>query len=515
MYSTSAYDEAAYESLPGIPLTTAETIPLSLSLTSHMGDMSRYSPSYVTGEATNATYMPEQSSYPSLFQSNAELPPFFVSYRWWEDEAATVLWAFDMQQIKRLIRYGLFRDPNLPRASLQTRNASIIDAFLLSLLEPHEKGFITNLAHIQKVEEILRRSKASGPPLVPWSWFPSRKDRDRDPRTLAEAIDAQSHLQFKSISFEELVRYSLNYPAPSVEWFLQQHTAFYIHLLNYLHAFPEDAVRYAEVEKHLRSRSPFAHRALVQCLLTLQPNGNGLQLPLSNAPTFGFIAGPIQNLFQDSPPDLTNILKVLSVLRVRFEQAYVHAREMNWAQPFNTTVCFLDDLLISTSAGDFARTLNTIDESHFSKLTQQSMVEENTVAMRLIEEWELLSTAAWECCVALPDLVPYIRECAEALFAIRNYHSFSAILNGLQKYSITDLTFSNTSTPASAVVLNPVLPPNLVYLMNPLQNFMAYRQHFQEFPGIPFLFPHFRDIKRHGEPALRQFFQMMQIRTRE
>ncbi|EAW09278.1 uncharacterized protein ACLA_034810 [Aspergillus clavatus NRRL 1] len=510
MYSRSAYDETTFDPSAGIPVTT-ENSTLSLS---HTADMSRYSPGYGVGEGTGATYMPEQSSYPSLFQSNAELPPFFVSYRWWEDEATTVLWAFDGQEIKRVIRYGLFRDPNLPRTSLQSRNATTVDSFLLSLLEPHERMYLANLSHIQKVEEILRRSKVNGPPLVPWSWFPSQKDRDRDPHALAEAIDTESHLQFKQIRFEELVRYSLSYPVASVEWFLQQHTAFYIHLLNYLHAFPEQIARYVEVEKHLRGRSPFAYRALVHCLLSIEPKNNlNIPLPPSDVPAFGFIAAPIQNLFQVSPPSLNNILKVLSALAVRFEQAYVHVREMNWDQPFNTAVCFLDDLLASTSASDFARTLTNIDEGHFSQLTPQDMIEDSPMVAQLAEEWELLSTATWECCTALPDLIPYIQECVEALFVIRNYHSFTAVLHGLQKYSITDLTFTNTNAAASAVALNPVLLPNLLFLLSPLHNYVAYRRQFQEFPGIPFLFPHLRDIQQRGEPALLQFFQTMQVRV--
>ncbi|KAM0120532.1 hypothetical protein ACP6JC_002750 [Aspergillus fumigatus] len=193
--------------------------------------------------------MPERSSYSSLFRSDSEITPFFVLYRWWEDEATTVLWAFDVQEIKRVIRYGLFRDPNLPRTSLQSRNATTIDTFLFSLLEPHERFLLSNLSHIQKVEEILRRSTNSSPPSVRWSWFPSQKDRDLDPRALARDIDGESHLHFKRISFEELVRYSLGYPAASVDWFLQQHTAFYIHLWNYFNAFPEEVARYTEVEK--------------------------------------------------------------------------------------------------------------------------------------------------------------------------------------------------------------------------------------------------------------------------
>ncbi|GFF26852.1 hypothetical protein IFM61606_09835 [Aspergillus udagawae] len=513
MYSASAYEEAVFEPSPGIRATSSDNSSLLLSSTET--DMSRYSPGYTVGEASRVTYMPEQSSYTSLFRSDSEIPPFFVPYRWWEDEATTVLWAFDVQEIKRVIRYGLFRDPNLPRTSLQSRNSTTIDTFLLSLLEPHERFLLSNLSHVQKVEEILRRSTISSPPSVPWSWFPSQKDRDLDPRALARDIDAESHLHFKRISFEELVRYSLGYPAASVNWFLQQHTALYIHLLNYLNAFPEEVARYTEVENHLRGRSPFAHRALVHCLLSMQSQ-TGLDVPLVSSQTlaFEFIAGPIQNLFQDSPPSLTSILKVLSVLRVRFQRAYVHAREMNWVRPFNTSVCFLDDLLASTSAVDFARTLTNIDEGQFSTLTPPSIAEESSVALRLIEEWGLLSTAVWECCAALPDLVPYLQECAEALLTSRNYHSFTAVLNGLQKYSITALTITDTNNGTSTVALNPVLPPNLVYLLNPFRNYAAYRRQFQEFPGIPFLSPHLREIRQHGEPALRQFFNSLQIRTR-
>jgi hypothetical protein len=98
--------------------------------------------------------------------------------------------------------------------------------------------------------------------------------------------------------------------------------------------------------------------------------------------------------------------------------------------------------------------------------------------------------------------------------ANRNYHSFTAVLNGLQKYSITALTITNTNNGTSTVALNPVLPPNLVYLLNPFRNYAAYRRQFQEFPGIPFLLPHLREIQQHGEPALRQFFNNLQIRTR-
>ncbi|PIG89913.1 hypothetical protein AARAC_003491 [Aspergillus arachidicola] len=457
-------------------------------------------------ESMSATSMSVQSSYPSLFQSSAEIPPFFVTYRWWEDEATTVLWAFDVEDIKRVIQYGLYRDENLPRSSLQSRNASAVDSFLLTLVQPKERAYTANLSFIQKVEEIIRRCKANTPSLVAWSWFPPQVNRDLDPVAIADAIDAESHLHFSRIPFEELVRYSLGYPAIAVEWFLQQHTALYIHLLNYFNAFPEETVRYTKVEHHLRNRSPFAHRALLHCLLTLQSGGN-YEIP-NATPGFEFIADPIQGLFKELPPSLTSILKVLSVLRVRFERQYVHARTMNWIQPFDIDFSLYEDLTGSTSAADFARTLTNADERSFSALTPQQVMAEDPVVTKLLAKWESLSIEVWECCTALPDMIPYIQDCVQALLVIRNYHSFSAIINGLQKYSITDSVFSNNGA-AGAMDLNPIVPPDLLFLTVPYQNYAAYRQQFQSSPGIPCLIPHIREYQQQGQPALLQMFQRM------
>ncbi|THC89726.1 hypothetical protein EYZ11_010829 [Aspergillus tanneri] len=442
-------------------------------------DMSRISSHRLGTELSGTNLMPGQSCYPSLFRSSAEVPSFFVSYRWWEDEATTVLWAFDVQEIQRVIRYGLFRDENLPRTALQSRNASTVDSFLLTLIDATERVFIANLSHIQKVEEILRRCT---------------KDRALDPSDIAEAIDAESHLHFTRISFEEMVRYSLGYHADSVEWFFQQHTALYIHLQNYLHAFPDEVERYLAVEKadllhkHLRNRSPFAH-----------------------PPAFEFIAGSIQRLFKELPPSLSSILKVLSVLGVRYQRKYVHVRNMNWHRQFNVTFSFLEDLMGSTSAADFARSLTNLDESHFSALTQQNLTDHDAVASRILIQWELLSIDVWESCTALPHMIGYIQECVQALLDIHNYHSFTAILSGLQKYSITESTFTTANTITGTAALNPVLPPNLLYFLDPSQNFIAYRQQFQGSPGIPFLFPHLQEYRECGAPALQQLFQ--QLRT--
>ncbi|OJJ84264.1 uncharacterized protein ASPGLDRAFT_66532 [Aspergillus glaucus CBS 516.65] len=457
-----------------------------------------------------STFIPVQSTYPSLFRPNAERPRFSVSYKWWEDEATTVLWAFDAGEIQRVIRYGLFPDENLPRTALQSRNESTVDSFLFTLVQPHERPFIANLSHVQKVEEILRRSKGMSPALVPWSWFPSVVSREQDPGAIAKAIDAESRLHFTRIPFEEWVRYSLGYRSILVESFLEEHTKLFHYLLNYFDAFPEELKRYAEVEKHLRRRSPFAHRALVQSLLTVQSGGEH-RPPLSPVPGFDFIAGPIQRLFKEHPPSLTAILKVLCVLEVRFERMYLHIPEMDWYERFDTTVTFFEDVLASTSAVDLARTLTTTDEGHFSELDERDLMTEGPVARQIIVEWHTLSMAVWEVCSALPDLIPYIQECVQTLFLIRNYHSLTAMLNGLQKYSILAMTFNNVNSATGTVTLGPVLPADLFYLLNPFHNYLAYRQQFHEAPGIPFLLPHIREFKQHGQGVLRQLFQEIQI----
>lgn len=239
---TGPYEEAAFE--PVFTTVPASNSPYPAADSNGLGS---YTPPQDT--LGDSTFIPVQSTYSSLFQPSAERSRFSASYLWWEDEATTVLWAFDAQEIQRVIRYGLFPDENLPRTALQSRNESTVDNFLSTLVKPQERPFIANLSHVQKVEEILWRSKGTSPALASWSWFPSQLSCGQDPRAIAASIGAESRLHFIRIPFEEWVRYSLGYEAGSVEWFLQQHTAFHIHLLDYLNAFPEEIEKYTEVEK--------------------------------------------------------------------------------------------------------------------------------------------------------------------------------------------------------------------------------------------------------------------------
>jgi hypothetical protein len=190
-------------------------------------------------------------TFPLLFRAASEVPRFHVQYRWWEDEARTVLYTFDIREISLVIRFALLSDSNLPRTVLQSRNESTIDTFLSNFLQQYELALVPTYPHMQKVEEILRRSHGPGPlPFsVSWSWFPAQARRESDPLAIATAIEAESRLQFKEVPFEGWVRCALGHAAPEVDWFLLQHDVFYMMLSSYLHTYPREIKKYREVEK--------------------------------------------------------------------------------------------------------------------------------------------------------------------------------------------------------------------------------------------------------------------------
>jgi hypothetical protein len=151
-------------------------------------------------------------------------------------------------------------------------------------------------------------------------------------------------------------------------------------------------------------------------MLTVQPEA-ARQMPQSTSPGFEFIAGPLQRLFKDQPPSLTTILRVFSVLATRFRKQYIHTSGINWHAPFDTEILFLEDCLNSTSPMDLARTLTGTDEMDFSGLSRQSIVADDVVVKKLLDNWHALSVSVWECCLSLPDImVPYLRECAQVSF---------------------------------------------------------------------------------------------------
>ncbi|KAJ5111100.1 Guanine-nucleotide dissociation stimulator CDC25 [Penicillium argentinense] len=450
-------------------------------------------------------------SYQAIFQIASEFPRFVVPYYpWWEDEATTVLWAFKNLDIRLVIRYGLFRDENLPRSSLLSRNVDAIDAVFVALTEPREHQLLGHLSHMQRVEEILRRSGTPPFQPVPWSWLPQLPGHSPDARTIAQAIEAESHFQLSKVAFEDIVRASLGYTATSVEWFLMQHTALYIHLLDHLHMYPDDLPTYVEVEKHLQTKSPFAHRAVVQCLLAIRPEA-AADMPLPSTRGFEFVAGPIQQLFQDRPESLTNMLKICNVFAVRYRRQYINTAKVPWNMTFDASYPFLEDYLGSSSPSDLARTLTSLDKGDFASLSRQSIVAQDEIVKDLLESWQVLTVSVWECCSAIPDLPAYLRECAKSLLQLHNYHSLTAILNGLHKYAISTARSRGLNTTVGGmVVLDPILPPETNFLCDASHNYAAYRHHYNDYPGLPFLLPHLRDAQQNGDLALQPIFRFLQ-----
>lgn len=85
------------------------------------------------------------------------------------------------------------------------------------------------------------------------------------------------------------------------------------------------------------------------------------------------------------------------------------------------------------------------------------------------------------------------------------------MLDGLHRYAIsTARPRGLNSTIGGMVVLDPTLPPDTTFLTNPSQNYSNYRQHYLEYPGIPFLLPHLRDYQKYGESALESVFHFLQ-----
>ncbi|EEA19511.1 conserved hypothetical protein [Talaromyces marneffei ATCC 18224] len=455
-------------------------------------------------------------TYPLLFTATSETPSFQHLYqRWWEDDAQTVLWSFDVRQISLVIRFGFFHDNNQPRTILHRRNGNVLETFLNSLLPPYELQFIPTLTQSQKVEEILRRCQTTMPMNLQWSWYPSQALRSLEPSVIAAEIEAESQMHFKAVPFEAWVRCSLGFPATEADWFFLQHNALYIILLNHLQAHQYELPKYREVEKLLQQKSPFAHKAIVQCLNHFV---NGKEPPKQTAKSsLDFIAGPIQDLFQKYPANLISILKKLSVIAIRFRQTYIHVPNVDWHKRLDTRAKYLDDLLAALSPTDLARSLTRSDQSMFAQLSrEQLMDEQNSITGVLHTRWYDLAMAVRDCCTAMPEFVQLIQECIQILHNMRNYNSTLALIHGLQHISINFLwvnsttaitTPSNTpSNQSQAVNVYSLTPQNVSYLSDSSNNYAPYRHAMKVTPGIPFLLPHIIEYRQHGEAALDELF---------
>lgn len=202
---------------------------------------------------------------------------------------------------------------------------------------------------------------------------------------------------------------------------------------------------------------------------------------------------------------------------------------MDWRSPFNVNISFIKELFDAASADDFARTLTASDEEAFASLSPQNLAADDLIAKEYLARWDMLSASVWECCSALPDWIKFVQECVQvrlpaprsptnpltsnpqALLTLRNYHSAIAILAGLLKYSTSSSTLRNING-IGMVTPTSVLPPDFLYLMNPFQNYAAYRQQFEAMPGLPFLVPHINQAKQQGPVVLQKLFRDVGLR---
>ncbi|PCH00491.1 Guanine-nucleotide dissociation stimulator CDC25 [Penicillium occitanis (nom. inval.)] len=452
-------------------------------------------------------------TYPLLFTAASETPSFQHLYqRWWEDDAQTVLWSFDVRQISLVIRFGFFHDSDQPRMILHRRNGNVLETFLNSLLPPMQSQYIPTLTQSQKVEEILRRCQATMPMNLQWSWYPSQGLRGPEPSVIAGEIEAESQMHFKAVPFEAWVRCSLGFPAAEADWFFLQHNALYIILLSHLQAHQYELPKYREVEKLLRQKSPFAHKAIVQCLNHFS---DGKELQQTSKSSLDFIAGPIQDLFQKYPANLISILKKLSVIAIRFRQTYIHVPNVDWNKRLDTRAKYLDDLLAALSPTDLARSLTRSDQSMFAQLSrEQLMDEQNPIAEVLHTRWCDLVMAVREYCTAMPESLQSIQECIQILHNMRNYNSTLALIHGLQHISVnflwvnsaTPITTTSNTAQTQTVSVYSLIPQNVSYLSDSSNNYASYRHAMKVTPGIPFLLPHIIEYRQHGEAALDELF---------
>jgi hypothetical protein len=84
-------------------------------------------------------------------------------------------------------------------------------------------------------------------PNSPWAVGPD--DLGNEPHVAAVRIDEESCRLFRTVRYEDWLRYSLGYPAPSVNWFVQQHRELYKAIFAHLQAHPEETKFYLDIEK--------------------------------------------------------------------------------------------------------------------------------------------------------------------------------------------------------------------------------------------------------------------------
>lgn len=167
--------------------------------------------------------------------------------------------------------------------------------------------------------------------------------------------------------------------------------------------------------QYLRSRSPFAHQAVSQCLGNLLSEAAPSKLQ-SFSSGFHFVTRPLHCFFKDRPESLTDMLKLCNIFAVRFRRQYINAAKVPWSKPIDISYPFFENWITSSSPVDFARTLTALDKASFGEfhLRNNLTLDENDESVqRLRSGWNALVESVWECCAAIPNMSAHLLECAQ------------------------------------------------------------------------------------------------------
>ncbi|KAI9853844.1 MAG: hypothetical protein M1813_001790 [Trichoglossum hirsutum] len=146
---------------------------------------------------------------------------------------------------------------------------------------------------------------------------------------------------------------------------------------------PEALEKFSLVEKKLHNRIPFAHWAVFN---SLQPRSDSSAL--SCVRPAEFIVDPLKELFANKNRGLSEILKQLDLLSVRFEQSYMREEKINWKK-FQTDIPLVE-LLRNTSAHDIAHSITIKDTDALHRLSPRDVIEISNYIKQLDTQWKEL-----------------------------------------------------------------------------------------------------------------------------
>ncbi|KAI9770955.1 MAG: hypothetical protein M1840_002659 [Geoglossum simile] len=321
---------------------------------------------------------------------------------WLENETIKILQDDNLGDLKRLFRFRLYQDDSLPRFRLRDRPGDTLDTLLILLRsEAGNQEPLSDLDIDQKIQGILGLlPQRPPPPNLVLEWTPQDALYKMDTEGVAAEIDRASYLQFRQVPFESWVRYALGYPKAPVEKFLDQHHILCDQLSCFLLDNPEASEKFSQVEEvnyipphgtillanrwqKLQNRSPFAHWVVVNSLRQL-PHGS----TLSSSSCAKFLVDPLREFFANENRELSEILKRLALLSVRFQQSYMHEEEIRWDR-FQTNTMFFE-LLCSKSAQDIAYSTTTVDTNALGRLRPQDVIGISNYIRRLDTRWRKL-----------------------------------------------------------------------------------------------------------------------------